>query len=134
MRGLHGVSTVHESEPLMHQTISAVPCLWGFARKWVLFKTRVPPPLIFSPFLIWNSNFNNEHRFPLYEEMRDWTTLDIFYAPILEQLWRKVWTQQADGGLLSAPARHICMAAVAENGITKSVTNLIKPLISNKLA
>lgn len=33
MRGLHGVSTVHESEPLMHQTISAVPCLWGFARK-----------------------------------------------------------------------------------------------------
>lgn len=35
---------------------------------------------------------------------------------------------------LAAPARHICMAAVAENGITKSVTNLIKPLISNKLA
>lgn len=57
-----------------------------------------------------------------------------FYAPILEQLWLRVWTQQADGGLLSAPARHICMAAVAENGITKSVTNLIKPLISNKLA
>lgn len=32
------------------------------------------------------------------------------------------------------PERHICMAAVAENGITKSVTNLIRSLISNKLA
>lgn len=34
----------------------------------------------------------------------------------------------------SVAACHICMAAVAENGIIKSVTNLIKSLISNKLA
>lgn len=33
MQGLHGVSTVHESRPLMHQAISMVLCLWGFARK-----------------------------------------------------------------------------------------------------
>lgn len=63
MRGLHGVSTVHESEPLMHQTISAVPCLWGFARKWVLFKTRVPPrwsppPSLYEiPISIMNTDF-----------------------------------------------------------------------------
>ena len=35
---------------------------------------------------------------------------------------------------LSGAARHICMAAVAENGISKRVTNVIKSLISNKLA
>lgn len=33
MRSLPGVSTVHESWPLMHQAISMVLRLWGFARK-----------------------------------------------------------------------------------------------------
>lgn len=42
MQGLHGVSTVHESSPLMHQAISMVLRLWGFARKLVLFKTYAP--------------------------------------------------------------------------------------------
>lgn len=52
---------------------------------------------------------------------------------LLTHVFGGIAREQTDEGL-SVAARHICMAAVAENGITKSVTNLIKSLISNKLA
>lgn len=132
MRGLHGVSTVHESEPLMHQAISAVPCLWGFAWKWVLFKTCAapPPPHPPTPNLFW-------YEIPILIMNTDfllffcfvWRNVGLdkvgqFWRTFLDVLWREQ----------TVAARHICTAAVAENGITKSVTNLIRSLISNKLA
>lgn len=153
MRGLHGVSTVHESEPLMHQAISAVPCLWGFAWKWVLFKmhppntptpththTHLPTPRWFPPppFLIWNCDFNNEQRFFFYPPL--WRNVGLDKVGHYWQTFFFVlffWTYCEESSQMRAfqlPARHICMAAVAENGITKSVTNLIRSLISNKLA
>lgn len=64
---------------------------------------------------------------------QSWTLLtDVFFFLLL-----LFWTYCEESSQMRAfqlPARHICMAAVAENGITKSVTNLIRSLISNKLA